>query len=61
MAARAINGRFRALWGYEEGGFPTAAQVSKGKIEVLKGAGLSTRKAEYGQSDGWAVILSGRY
>ncbi|EIW70463.1 hypothetical protein TREMEDRAFT_71310 [Tremella mesenterica DSM 1558] len=48
MAARAINGRFRALFGYEdENGFPSPAQVAATEVQTLKGVGLSTRKAEY--------------
>ncbi|RSH88869.1 hypothetical protein EHS25_002531 [Saitozyma podzolica] len=54
MAARAINNRFRALFGYGDGerygaedGFPTPMMVSKAEVAELKGVGLSTRKAEY--------------
>ena len=51
MAARAINKRFRALFGYkDEDGFPSPVEVAMGEVLVLKGAGLSTRKAEYGES-----------
>lgn len=50
MAARAINKRFRALFGFQdEDGFPGPAEVAKGEVDVLKSAGLSTRKAEYGE------------
>ncbi|WVF71319.1 hypothetical protein IAT40_006122 [Kwoniella sp. CBS 6097] len=50
LAARAINNRFRALFGFDEGtrdGFPTAAAVAKEDALRLKSVGLSTRKAEY--------------
>ncbi|WWD17144.1 hypothetical protein CI109_101581 [Kwoniella shandongensis] len=49
MAARAINGRFRALYGFtdEKEGFPSPQMVEKSEVMVLKGVGLSTRKAEY--------------
>ncbi|KAK8864542.1 hypothetical protein IAR55_001792 [Kwoniella newhampshirensis] len=49
LAARAINNRFRALYGFtdEKEGFPTPEMVEKSEVMVLKGVGLSTRKAEY--------------
>jgi len=51
MAAKAINKRFRALFGFEDlNGFPSPEHVAKAEVLVLKGAGLSTRKAEYGGS-----------
>ena len=53
MAARAINNRFRGLFGYredDEEGFPSPADVYKKDVLVLKSAGLSMRKAEYGES-----------
>jgi DNA-3-methyladenine glycosylase II len=52
MAARAINNRFRGLFGYKEDdeeGFPSPADVVKKDVLVLKSAGLSMRKAEYGE------------
>ena len=52
MAARAINNRFRGLFGYkddDEEGFPTPAEVYQKDVLVLKSAGLSMRKAEYGE------------
>ena len=50
LAARAINKRFRALFAFEdEEGFPGPADVAAGEVSVLKGAGLRTRKAEYGE------------
>jgi len=52
MAARAINNRFRGLFGYKEDdeeGFPSPADVYKKDVLVLKSAGLSMRKAEYGE------------
>jgi DNA-3-methyladenine glycosylase II len=62
MAARAINNRFRALFGYGDGerygtedGFPTPMMVSKAEVAELKGVGLSTRKAEYGESNNCTV------
>lgn len=51
MAARAINNRFRGLFGYsadDEEGFPSPADVAQKDVLVLKSAGLSLRKAEYG-------------
>lgn len=49
MAARAINNRFRGLFGYtDEEGFPSPEEVVKKDVMVLKSAGLSLRKAEYG-------------
>lgn len=55
MAARAINGRFRALFGYEteEAGFPGPDEVVQKKAEELKSVGLSMRKAEYGELSPW--------
>jgi DNA-3-methyladenine glycosylase II len=53
MAARAINNRFRGLFGYsaeDEEGFPSPADVAQKDVLVLKSAGLSLRKAEYGES-----------
>ncbi|WWC62131.1 uncharacterized protein I303_104722 [Kwoniella dejecticola CBS 10117] len=50
LAARAINNRFRALYGFDpesKEGFPTAQVVSKEDVLRLKSVGLSTRKAEY--------------
>lgn len=62
MAARAINNRFRALFGFGDGerygaedGFPTPMMVSKAEVAELKGVGLSTRKAEYGESSSGTV------
>lgn len=50
MAAKAINKRFKALFGFDdEEGFPGPGEVAKGEVLVFKGAGLSTRKAEYGE------------
>lgn len=52
MAARAINNRFRGLFGYkddDEEGFPSPEDVYKKDVLVLKSAGLSMRKAEYGK------------
>jgi DNA-3-methyladenine glycosylase II len=52
MAARAINNRFRGLFGYKEDdeeGFPSPADVYQKDVLVLKSAGLSMRKAEYGE------------
>jgi DNA-3-methyladenine glycosylase II len=50
MAARAINKRFRELFGFEnEDGFPSPMQVAGEEVMRLKGVGLSTRKAEYGE------------
>jgi DNA-3-methyladenine glycosylase II len=52
MAARAINNRFRGLFGYkddDEEGFPSPEDVYKEDVLVLKSAGLSMRKAEYGE------------
>lgn len=50
MAAKAINGRFRAFYGFtdEDEGFPAPEVVAKSEVMALKGVGLSTRKAEYG-------------
>jgi len=51
MAARAINNKFRKVFGFEDDdGFPGPAEVSGKEVPELKGAGLSTRKAEYGTS-----------
>ncbi|OCF41889.1 hypothetical protein I317_04299 [Kwoniella heveanensis CBS 569] len=52
LAARAINNRFRALFGFlnhdeNKGGFPSATAVAKEDVLRLKSVGLSTRKAEY--------------
>ncbi|WVQ99548.1 hypothetical protein IAU59_006684 [Kwoniella sp. CBS 9459] len=50
LAARAINSRFRALFGFDDEtkvGFPSAADVAKEDVLRLKSVGLSTRKAEY--------------
>ncbi|WRT66516.1 uncharacterized protein IL334_003475 [Kwoniella shivajii] len=50
LAARAINNRFRALYGFDpesKDGFPTPEVVAKEDVTRLKGVGLSTRKAEY--------------
>ncbi|WWC70143.1 uncharacterized protein I206_104090 [Kwoniella pini CBS 10737] len=50
LAARAINNRFRALYGFDpdgKDGFPSAEAVSKEDVVKLKSVGLSTRKAEY--------------
>ncbi|WVW84083.1 hypothetical protein I302_106112 [Kwoniella bestiolae CBS 10118] len=50
LAARAINNRFRALYGFEpesKDGFPTPELVEKEDVAKLKSVGLSTRKAEY--------------
>jgi hypothetical protein len=52
MAARAINNRFRALFGYtDEDSFPSPQEVTQKDVLVLKSAGLSLRKAEYGAFD----------
>ena len=51
MAARAINNRFRGLFGYtadDDDSFPSPMQVVSKDVLVLKSAGLSLRKAEYG-------------
>ncbi|WVQ73979.1 hypothetical protein IAR50_003560 [Cryptococcus sp. DSM 104548] len=52
MAARAINARFRALFGFtkENEGFPTPEMVVGQDIPTLRSVGLSQRKAEYVQS-----------
>lgn len=64
MAARAINNRFRGLFGYsedDEEGFPSPADVYKKDVLVLKSAGLSMRKAEYGMLSildiGWEKLM----
>ena len=63
MAARAINNRFRGLFGYKEDdeeGFPSPADVYKEDVLVLKSAGLSMRKAEYGEvrfSSEWILLM----
>ena len=54
MAAKAINNRFRGLFGYtadDDEGFPSPADVVAKDVLVLKSAGLSLRKAEYGMYD----------
>ena len=61
LAARAINNRFRGLFGYKEDdeeGFPSPADVYKKDVLVLKSAGLSMRKAEYGEfrTDGIGLV-----
>lgn len=48
LAARAINKRFQALFGYDDG-FPTPWEITKKEPLELKGVGLSMRKAEYGE------------
>lgn len=50
MAARAINTRFRALFGFthEKEGFPSPQMVLMQDVTSLKGVDLSGRKAEYG-------------
>jgi len=49
MAARAINKRFRELFGFEdEEGYPSPMQVAGEDVMRLKSVGLSMRKAEYG-------------
>lgn len=55
MAARAINNRFMALFGFGDGtgaqevkGYPTPGMVAAADVMTLKGVGLSLRKAEYG-------------
>ncbi|KAM0809126.1 putative DNA glycosylase [Seiridium cardinale] len=49
-AAKAIKKRFIDLFGPErEGKFPQPSEVAKMKIETLRTAGLSQRKAEYVQ------------
>lgn len=50
MAARAINTRFRALFGFthEREGFPSPQMVLSQDVASLRGVGLSGRKAEYG-------------
>jgi hypothetical protein len=66
MAARAINNRFRGLFGYsadDEEGFPSPADVAQKDVLVLKSAGLSLRKAEYGEYNHpyypyWRLIYS---
>jgi DNA-3-methyladenine glycosylase II len=55
MAARAINNRFKALYGFSEennDGFPTPKQIAETDVLTLKSAGLSMRKAEYGEFSG---------
>ncbi|OXH37071.1 DNA-3-methyladenine glycosylase II [Cryptococcus neoformans] len=49
MAAKAINTRFRALFGFthEKEGFPSPQMVLMQDVASLRGAGLSGRKAEY--------------
>ncbi|WVQ81715.1 hypothetical protein IAT38_003840 [Cryptococcus sp. DSM 104549] len=49
LAARAINGRFRALFGFsdENEGFPTPEMVEKQDAASLRAVGLSGRKVEY--------------
>ncbi|XAO21849.1 hypothetical protein I312_100605 [Cryptococcus bacillisporus CA1280] len=49
MAARAINTRFRALFGFthEREGFPSPQMVLSQDVASLRGVGLSGRKAEY--------------
>ncbi|WWC94349.1 hypothetical protein V866_001191 [Kwoniella sp. B9012] len=50
LAARAINNRFRALYGFDpesKEGFPSPHLVEKEDVAKLKTVGLSTRKAEY--------------
>ncbi|WWC89177.1 uncharacterized protein L201_004095 [Kwoniella dendrophila CBS 6074] len=50
LAARAINNRFRALYGFDpesKDGFPSPEVVEKEDVMRLKSVGLSTRKAEY--------------
>lgn len=56
MAARAINNRFMALFGFGDGtgsqevkGYPSPGMVASTDVMVLKGVGLSLRKAEYGE------------
>ena len=64
MAAKAINQRFRALFGFNDdakmedskeddednrGGFPSPAMVLAKDVITLKSVGLSMRKAEYGE------------
>ncbi|TYJ58688.1 hypothetical protein B9479_000524 [Cryptococcus floricola] len=52
MAARAINARFKALFGFteENEGFPTPEMVIAQDIPTLRSVGLSQRKTEYVQS-----------
>nr|ODO01227.1 DNA-3-methyladenine glycosylase II [Cryptococcus depauperatus CBS 7855] len=49
MAARAINSRFRALFGFadEKDGFPSPDMILKHDVASLRTVGLSGRKAEY--------------
>lgn len=51
MAARAINKRFKELFGFtdEADGFPSPEQVASEDPLRLKSVGLSMRKAEYGE------------
>lgn len=56
MAARAINNRFMAIFGFGDGtgsqevkGYPTPGMVAAADVMKLKSVGLSLRKAEYGQ------------
>lgn len=50
MAARAITNRFKGLFGYDgEEGFPGPGEIASEDPLRLKSAGLSLRKAEYGE------------
>lgn len=51
MAARAINKRFKELFGFTDDahGFPSPEQVASEDPLRLKSVGLSMRKAEYGE------------